>query len=222
MLNLSDRLLTVARAVLPCTCAADIGTDHAYIPIWLCENGIAKNCIAGDVSKGSAQKAADNVKMHGLDAHISVRCGSGLEILTKFDAVDCIIISGMGGMLMLDILNGGDITKVKQLVLQPQKNISKVRRALHAFGFKIENEYIVYEENKYYNIINALRGSEDAYTDTEYLLGKKLLEQKAPLLKSFIAEEERKYRNILPRTYGERRAEIEKILACFEEGKKCL
>ena len=222
MLHLSNRLLTVAQAVKPCSCAADIGTDHAYVPIWLCQNNITAYCIAGDVSKGSAQKAADNVMSHCLDDRISTRCGSGLEIINKDETIDCIIISGMGGMLMLDILNGGDLTSVTQLVLQPQKDIPKVRKALHAFGFKRENEYIVFEENKYYNIINAVRGAEPEYTETEYLLGKRLLEKKDPLLKKYIEHEQNKLTKILPRTDRARRIEIEKILKCYKEGTECL
>ncbi|MBQ9603791.1 MAG: SAM-dependent methyltransferase, partial [Firmicutes bacterium] len=214
--------LTVARTVLPCSCAADIGTDHAYIPIWLCQNNITTYCIAGDVSKGSAKKAADNVKAHCLENRISVRCGSGLKILDTTDKVGCIIIAGMGGMLMLDILNGGDLTNVSQLVLQPQKDIPKVRKALHAFGYKIENEYIVFEENKYYNIINAVKGSEQPYTETEYLLGKRLLEKKEPLLKDYITHEENKLYSILPLCDANRKAEIETLLEHYKEGKECL
>ena len=222
MQSLSSRLLAIADTVKKCELAVDIGTDHAYIPIYLCKNNIVKNCIAGDISKGSAQKAENNVNANGLNDRISVRCGSGLKIITSRDRVDCVIIAGMGGMLMLDILDQGELGEVKQLILQPQKDIPAVRRALHEKGFLIEDEKAVLEDEKFYNIISAVHGIDEKYTETEYEFGKILLEKKDTVLKQYIKTETERLKKLLPKVNEKRRTEIEHMLKIYGEGSKCL
>ena len=221
MQKLSARLECIAGAVKPCTSAADIGTDHGYIPIYLCMNDIVGFAVAGDVSRGSAQKALDNVRACGLSDRISVRVGDGIKILRPEDKTECIIIAGMGGMLMCDILSGGNISSVKQLVLQPQKDIPAVRRYIHGAGFKIENEIMIYEDNKYYNIISAVRGSEE-YTPLEYALGRILLNNGDAVLKTWLEKEIKRSEKLMPSVNEKRREELENMLAVYREGMKCL
>ena len=102
MVNLSPRLLAVARLVPKCSVVADIGTDHAYVPIYLVENGIADFVIASDVVEGPAMRAIENIKRHNLSDKIDVRIGNGLE---KVKQADVIIIAGMGGKLICDIIS---------------------------------------------------------------------------------------------------------------------
>lgn len=220
-MKLSKRLTAVADMVKPCDCAADIGTDHAYVPIYLCENNIVKRAVAGDVSKGSAQKAADNIALCGLTDRISARCGDGLKIIKKEDNVGCIIIAGMGGMLMRGILDKGDISYGPQLVLQPQKDIPAVRRYLHSVGYKIENEVMLCEDNKYYNVIGAVKGSE-VYNDTEYELGRILIEGRDKTLMEWLLLEIKKCEGLLPVMDAQKRNETQEKIKMYKGVLQCL
>ena len=221
MQKISERLMCIADMVKPCGCMADIGTDHAYVPIYLCMENKVKTAIAGDVSKGSAEKARQNVELSGLNERISVRLGSGITILKKEDKADCIVIAGMGGMLMCDILKNGDITGVLQLVLQPQKDIPEVRRFVHSIGFKIEDEKMLCEDNKFYNIISAVRGGEE-YTDTEYEFGKILISKKDKTLKAQLEHEIKISEALLPKVNEKRKQELEAQLLRYKEVLGCL
>ena len=221
MQKLSKRLAAVAGMVKPCGCAADIGTDHAYVPIYLCQNNIVQKAVAGDVSKGSAQKAADNIDLCGMSDRVFARCGDGLKIIKKEDQVSCLIIAGMGGMLMCDIIQGGDISDISQLVLQPQKDIPAVRRFIHSIGFEIENEIMLCEDNKYYNIISAVRGRE-VYGEKGYELGKILIENKDKTLKAWIENEIRKCNALLEVMNEEKREETQKKINMYKEVLLCL
>ena len=102
-MKLTPRLRAVA-GLVPCgSCIADIGTDHAYVPISLIHNGRIKYAIAGDIHAGPAQRAREHIKREGLSMKIKVREGAGLSILEE-DEVDGAVIAGMGGFMIRDIL----------------------------------------------------------------------------------------------------------------------
>ena len=150
-----------------------------------------------------------------------MRCGSGLKILKKEDNINCIIIAGMGGMLMLDILQNGCIDDVTQLVLQPQKDIPEVRRYIHFAGYKIENETMIIEDEKYYNIISAVKGTE-TYTDTEYELGKILIENRDQTLRIWLKTEIDRIEALLGVMNGEKLDAAQKKLNLYKEVFVCL
>lgn len=158
---------------------ADIGTDHAYIPIYMIQNNLAESFIAGDVRKGPVDIAKNNVKKHNLTDKIDVRLGSGLSVLKKGE-VDTIIIAGMGGQLISEIIDADiSIARDCSLVLQPMNGQYELRHYLHKNGFTITNEDIVIEGFKVYNIINAKNGKQDEFqTDIEYHLPKYLKSNK--------------------------------------------
>lgn len=193
-ISLSKRLKKIADCVEKCELAADIGTDHAHIPVYLVKNNIADKCIASDVSKASAQKAQINVSINKLDSRISVRCGNGLECLGEKEIPECVIIAGMGGLLISKILKNQKT--YERLVLQPQRDAFIVRKDVHKLGYKITNEYMIYENKKYYNIIVCRKGCEPAYTEEEYRFGKILLDEKNELLVSFLRNKILKFSNI--------------------------
>ena len=98
-MKLTPRLRAVAELV-PCgSCIADIGTDHAYVPISLIHNGRIKYAIAGDIHAGPAQRAREHIKREGLSTKIKVCEGAGLSILEE-DEVDGAVIAGMGGFML--------------------------------------------------------------------------------------------------------------------------
>ncbi|MDR0405851.1 MAG: class I SAM-dependent methyltransferase, partial [Clostridiales bacterium] len=91
---LTPRLAAVAAFVPPCGTLADIGTDHAYIPIHLLRKGVVRRAVASDVAAGPARAALANVKAYGLESRVEIVIGDGLE---KIGAVDVIVMAGMGG-----------------------------------------------------------------------------------------------------------------------------
>ena len=177
---------------------ADIGTDHGYVPIYLAENKKIDSAIACDINKGPLEKAEKNVRMNGLEKIIETRLGSGLEPLKKGET-DCVVIGGMGGMLIIDIFKKRpEITsELKQLVLQPQLDVNEVRKYIHSIGFKIENENFVLDSGKYYTIISAVKGSEKYNNDADYEFGKINIEKKNVVLKEFIEKKIKTNKTIL-------------------------
>lgn len=157
MISLSHRLSAVAAMVSPGDRVVDIGTDHAYIPMYLVEQGVKKHAIAGDVNKGPLTIAAKHIEANSLSDCISTCLSNGLDKL-DIESYDSIVIAGMGGLLIKSIL-ANDLSKskvAKELVLQPQSEIRELRSFLYENGFVIVNEDAVYEDGKYYFIMKAL------------------------------------------------------------------
>ncbi len=149
--------------------AADIGTDHAYIPIYLIENGIVSRVISSDVRQGPLNIAEENIKKHNLSDKIETRLGDGLSVLKEGEA-DTVIIAGMGGQLICDIIETNiNIARKSKLVLQPMNSQYELRKYLIEKNFKITNEDIAVEGFKVYNIIDAENGKQEKFkTDFEY------------------------------------------------------
>lgn len=154
---------------------ADIGTDHAYIPIYLIENALASYVIASDIRKGPAQIARENVEKHKLSDKIDIRLGSGLSVLKENEA-DTVIIAGMGGQLISEIIDN-DIKKARgfNFVLQPMNAQYELRKYLVKNGFTIAGEDIAKEGFKVYNILKVRNGKQVEFeNDIEYHLPKHL------------------------------------------------
>ncbi len=228
-MELSFRLNKIAEKVTQNSIVADIGTDHAYIPIFLYKNNKIKSGVACDISKGSLQKAKDNIFKHNLQENIQTRLGNGLEKITIQDNIDTIIIAGMGGMLMIDILKRGHniVESAKELVLQPQKDIDKVREYLHKNNLKIIDDEMLKDDGKYYTIIKAIKGREQIpYKKEEYIFGRIEIEQKSNILKEYIIKQMYKMeivlKNIEKTNIQSRILEIENEIKMYKEVLKCL
>ena len=182
-MRLTNRLMTVASCVDKCDTLVDIGTDHAYIPIYCLENNICNRAIACDINQGPLDIADKNIKNYGLKDRIITRRSNGLENYVKGEAEN-IIIAGMGGLLINEILISGidKITDDTMLVLQPMIAVYEVRKFLCDNNFIIVDEKLAKEENKIYNIIKCKKGYE-CLSEYEMYVGKKLLENNDKLLK---------------------------------------
>lgn len=187
-MQLSIRLSAIANFVPKGSHVIDVGTDHAYIPIYLVEQGIAETCLATDINKGPLEKAKKNLMTYGIQ-NVSLKQTNGLAGIEKGTG-DVVMISGMGGYLIIDILEKSLplVQSMKKLILQPQQDIVEVRKYLHHIGFKIEDETFVEDEGKYYTVIVAIPGEEHYEKDYEYLYGKCLIEKKLPVFEKWIAE----------------------------------
>ncbi len=162
------------KCIIDNTCGkkiADIGTDHAYIPIYMIENSLADYFIAADIRKGPVSIANENIIKHNLPDKIETRLGSGLSVLKKYEA-DTIIIAGMGGQLISEIIDSDiEIAKSAKLTLQPMNAQYELRKYLIKNGFTILNEDIAVEGFKVYNILNAEYKRQDKFkNDIEYHL----------------------------------------------------
>lgn len=185
-MQLSTRLQAIAQFVPRGSRVIDVGTDHAYIPIYLVEEGLAVSCLATDINKGPLEKAAKNIAAHGLE-QVSLMQTNGVHGITC-DAGDILMISGMGGYLIIDILSRGQalVQSMKKVILQPQQDVDAVRRYLHQIGFCIEQEAFVRDGDKYYAVLSAIPGKECYEKDYEYLYGKYLIHEKNAVLKEWI------------------------------------
>lgn len=199
-MELSKRLRAVADLVTPGYRVADIGTDHAYVPIWLVQNGRIPSAIAMDVNEGPLQRAREHIGEYGLDEKIGTRRSDGLKELNVQEA-DSMIAAGMGGALIMQILSDcpETVASLKECILQPQSEIGKVRRFLIENGFFIECENMVYEDGKYYPMMRAVPGKKEQvpYTEEEYEYGRFLLKEKHPVLYDFLKREIQIRKNIL-------------------------
>lgn len=158
---------------------ADIGTDHAYIPIYMIENSLADYFIASDVREGPISIASENIKEHNLSDKIETRLGNGLSVLNQNEA-NTVIIAGMGGQLISEIIEADiDIAKNVKLTLQPMNAQYELRKYLIKNGFSIINEDISVEGFKVYNILNAeYKKQAEFENDIEYHLPKYLIGHK--------------------------------------------
>lgn len=241
-MELSKRLTAVAGLVTEGASVADIGTDHGYIPINLIEQGHSPRVIAMDINKGPLERARIHIAGYGMSDRIETRLSDGLAAVQPGE-VDEMIVAGMGGGLVIHILEEGKevVRRLKGCILQPQSEIQKVREYLTDHGFRFEAEDMVEEDGKYYPmmrvippetaaIVSETNNGDSGYTEWEYLYGPLLLKNQNPVLHEYLEREIRIRKDILRGLAGkdgerikERIAEIghelevaEKALAYYE------
>lgn len=164
IINISERLKCVASLVNKGARVADIGTDHAYLPIYLVQNGISNKVYACDVRKEPLRRAKLHIDEYGLSDKITTKLCDGLKGINKGD-VDTVTICGMGGKLMKNILKAG-IDKLgdnTQLVLSAQSELKDFRKYLLETGIYIKSEHMLLEDGKYYFIFDCVYNTQDEY-----------------------------------------------------------
>lgn len=182
--HLSKRLATVASYVPAGARMADIGSDHAYLPAALALENKISYAVAGEVVKGPYENAVSEIKGHGLADLIKPRLADGLDAITPADRIDTVVIAGMGGTLITEILERGKkrLAGVRRLVLQPNVGEARLRRWLVANRYQIMAEQIVAEDDHIYEIIVAEPSVVPfRYSDYELMFGPYLLEKKGPV-----------------------------------------
>lgn len=187
ILNLKGRLKLIADKVPKCNVLADIGTDHAYIPIYLVQNGVCQKAIASDVKIGPVKMASNNISLYKLSEKIETRLGNGLNTI-EINEADSIIIAGMGGTLLTELLeaNKPKTVNADTLVLQPMNDLHVVRKWLYDNAFEIYDEEMVAEGPKMYFVLSAkFSGNKKQYSDFELYVGQRLIEKKDPLLGAY-------------------------------------
>lgn len=197
-MKLSPRLQVIADFVPEGAVVADIGTDHGYIPVYLASNKIASRIIATDINIGPLENAKSYIDKKNYREVIETRLGNGLKCLLP-NEVNTIIIAGMGGLLIIEILeNSKDITETaKYFILQPMVASEELRKYLYNNKYTIVDERIAKEGSKLYEIMLVTHGNEKINKDIYYEIGKKLVENKDKHLREFIENKIKKTEKVL-------------------------
>ncbi|MEY8319737.1 class I SAM-dependent methyltransferase [Lachnospiraceae bacterium 46-61] len=221
-MEISQRLRIVGDFVTQKT-VADIGTDHAYVPIYLHKKGNVEKVIACDINEKPLQKAQQNIKLHHAESKIITRLGNGLQPLQPYE-VNSIVISGMGGMLMIELMEQSQniIKTVKELILCPHLDVSSVRKYLHNIGYAIADEKMIQECGNFYTILRAIQEKQKYDKEIEYIFGKVLLEKKDAVLKKYIVNEKIRLKKIEQHLYDKQTEQSQKRLQQIEEYKKAI
>lgn len=206
MIKLSKRMEAVSSMVTPGHILADIGTDHGYVPIALVQTKKIPGAIAMDVNKGPLQRAREHIAECSLEDYIQTRLSDGVKELEAGEA-DTILIAGMGGELVVRILSEGKevCRNAKELVLQPQSELEKVRRYLREENYKIIDEDMIIEDGKYYPMMRVVPVEEDHFWDLIpeeairpcYMYGPLLLKNGNPSLRKFLVKQHIQLNKIL-------------------------
>lgn len=228
-MELSKRLQAVADLVTAGYKMADIGTDHAYIPISLVSKERIPGAVAMDVNEGPLERAQIHVREYHMEDRIEMRLSDGFSALKPGEAQSA-VIAGMGGALMIRILKEGaeTVSSLDECILQPQSEIEKVRAFLLEEGFLFLEENMVKDDGKYYPMMKVKPGGrkpQERWSKEQLRYGKLLLEGKNPVLREFLEREIRLKREILSEIRGmdsertqKRREELEKELEYAEKG----
>lgn len=206
MVKISKRMQALADMVLEGTVLADVGTDHGYVPIYLLQTGKIKRAFAMDIKKGPLLKAREHVEAFGLGDYITLRLSDGVSALAKGEA-DSVLIAGMGGGVILRILEEGEeiITSAKELILQPQSEICRVREYLYQKEYVIDRETMVLEDGKYYSMmhiaLDKVKRNHPVYTDLKWQAicryGERMLREKNEILRQYLSCQIEQYEKIL-------------------------
>ena len=236
-MQLSKRLSAVAEFVTPGVCLVDVGTDHGYVPIALLEQQKISSAIAMDVNRGPLERAREHIAQYQMGDYIETRLSDGLHALRAGEG-DSLLIAGMGGGLTVRILSEGEplLSGFRELILEPQSDIDRVRAWLLEHGFFLAQENFVEEDGKYYPMMKVRPPvAETAVEDTkvkcwdtvQLKYGKLLLEKQHPVLREYLEREIRIYQSILEGLKAkdsdrirQRKEELEQELVEAEKGMK--
>lgn len=213
-IHLSKRLQTISTFIEPGERVADIGTDHAFLPIKLVQRGVIQFAVASDIGAGPVAIAKQNVAAAGLTEQIDVRQADGLAGIKPVDAISTIVIAGMGGQLITNILDAGStrMDGTETLVLAPNRHQYDVRRWLDKHGYGIISEQIVEDEGHIYEMMAAGKTKPDVpYSEADLRFGPILCRQKNPVFMKKMHREAEKTEAVLEGLADARMVPLAKI-----------
>ena len=196
MIKLSNRLKKIAELVDFGARVIDVGTDHGYVPNFLCEKKISRDIIATDISKNSLEKSIELTRERENEKYIRNILANGIVKENR----DNIIIAGLGGIQIAEIiLNSIEIARAaKKLILQPMQKTNILRRELNNMGFEIIDEEIIFEDDRYFEIILArYSGKIKKLEEVDFYFSKSLIEKKDKVYLDFLRERQRELEKIL-------------------------
>ena len=218
--HLSKRLATVADYIPQGSRLADIGTDHAYLPVNLLKRGIITGGVAGEVVRGPFENAQREIAREGFSDQLTARLANGLRAIEPTDQIDTVAIAGMGGALITQILTQDfdRLAGVRRLVLQPNVGAMQVRQFLMTHGFQLQAEQILSEDGHIYEVLVADRSDHpQTYTEEQLRFGPYLL---AAPNAAFVAKwrhEAQRTRDVLQQVQAAKTVPTEKVAALQAE-----
>ena len=218
-MRLTPRLQAIAELIPPGSVIADIGTDHAYLPVYLLQEQICRRAVATDVKEAPLERARETVAAFNCHQKIDLRQGSGLQAIEFEDQVDTVVIAGLGGRTIAKILAEGrdKLNWLKRIIMQPINEAGYLRLFLAENGLAIIQERLVMENRHLYEIIVAQPGSEQEKDPFRLSLGPRLLENNPPLL-PFLLQQKIKKLHTLKKSL--QRAKNEDVSAKLQEVEK--
>lgn len=196
--RMSNRLKMIAESISSCSLVYDIGTDHAYVPIFLLQKGTCENVFATDIKIGPLIIAKKNIKKYHLEDKIITKQGDGLDVVD--DKSECIIIAGMGGILITELIknNINKAKNTKQLIIQAMNAEEIIRKYMLNNGFSIKFEKLIQEGNKVYNLISfSYENSSNNYLEYEYFSSRYLVNNNNILLKKYLKPKIKRLNDII-------------------------
>ena len=201
MIRLDDRLGSVAELVGNCKLAADIGSDHGYLAIYLVQSGQAEKAIAADINRGPLEASKRNIMKENLEDRIVTRLSNGLANICDLRP-DSVIIAGMGGELIYDIISNAPCDYCRwqkpSLILQPMSSVYELCCILANEGFEIEDERLSFSSGKLYRAMRVkYSGVKQDLSLLELHIGRANLQRGGELLEIMLAKIKNKYERII-------------------------
>ena len=225
-IKLSKRLKAVADYVDKGARLADIGSDHAYLPTYLVQKNEVEFAVAGEVVKGPFEIAKNHVAQANLKENIQVRLANGLAAIENVDKIDTIVIAGMGGILISEILEAGKgkLSSVKRLILQANNHGDTLRQWLIEHQFVIKAEQILLEASKFYEIIVAepTTNENPVLSANDLLFGPFLSKEKSVIFQQKWQKELNTLNKIIDRLPDEQTEKREEVLTEIAKIKEVL
>lgn len=222
-MKLSPRLRRMAREVPENARFADIGTDHAFLPVALLREGKIRAAIATDIRQGPLRRAEHNASQFGVSSRISFRLCDGLTGIMP-EEVDTVVIAGMGGETISSILKAAPWTGEgnRLFLLQPMSSIPELRAWLQQNHFLIEREHLVMEGRKYYVILSVRPGQSSQLRPAELFAGRQWREMEEPYRAYYLDDLERRIRAAAAGLSGsspppERQEKLKELLSLADE-----
>lgn len=195
--QLTPRLACIAQMVRPGAVVADIGTDHAHLPVALVMEGICPHAYACDVAQGPLDRAKANILRHGQQERIPTILADGLAGVEQSDA-DTIVIAGMGGETIRDILQPSALARKPEvtLLLQPMTAYPQLKAYLFEAGWQVQQERAVQEGEKCYTVLQVVRGQEPHPEEIYQYIGWHLWQQHDSVTEAYLHHQYRRYLRI--------------------------
>lgn len=197
---LKGRLKLLYDMIPPCHILSDIGTDHALLPAYALMTGKCKKAIASDINKGPLERAQRTLMQFGLENSMELRLGNGLKPISE-DEADCIVIAGMGGHLITEILlDSLNVAKrAKNIIIQPMTKQEIVRPFLWRHGFEILDEDLVREDNKIYQALRIRYTGvvRENWSHINEVIGEILVKKNNPLVLDWVREHRNRQANVV-------------------------
>ena len=212
-MKISNRLKEIGNFITNAKVVVDVGCDHALLPIYLVLNNKSLSAIAVDNKIGPLNSAKENIKEYNLESKIKTVLSDGLKEVIPKD-YDTIVISGMGGETIIDIISNGPINDEATLILEPNKNVKELREYLTLNSYEIIDEKMIKDKSYFYTIIKAIKTDKTlSLSPNELIFGPIIIKENTDIFKEYLLYNI----NVLKRQMNDKnRDEILKKISIYE------